>query len=104
MPYVITEACVDVMDRSCLLQCPVDCIHEGVRMLYIDPGACIDCAACEPSCPQGAIHLDEAIPANLTKYVSVNAEFFGSDEFGPADPRTGCPAGDHPVVAGLAAR
>ncbi len=25
MTYVVTQACVDVMDRSCVEQCPVDC-------------------------------------------------------------------------------
>jgi NAD-dependent dihydropyrimidine dehydrogenase PreA subunit len=29
MTYVITAACVDVKDRSCIKECPVDCIYEG---------------------------------------------------------------------------
>lgn len=36
MTYVITEACIEVMDKSCVDVCPVDCIHftEGLdRML-----------------------------------------------------------------------
>ncbi|MDP9183884.1 MAG: (4Fe-4S)-binding protein, partial [Actinomycetota bacterium] len=33
MTYVITEACVDIMDRSCLAECPVDCIYEGERSM-----------------------------------------------------------------------
>ena len=28
LPYVITEACVDVKDRSCVDVCPVQCIYE----------------------------------------------------------------------------
>ena len=39
MTYVIAEPCVDVMDRSCIEECPVDCIYEGERMLYIQPDA-----------------------------------------------------------------
>jgi NAD-dependent dihydropyrimidine dehydrogenase PreA subunit len=31
MTYVVTQACVDVKDRSCVAQCPVDCIYEGER-------------------------------------------------------------------------
>ena len=29
MPYVITEACIDIKDRACVDVCPVDCIYEG---------------------------------------------------------------------------
>ena len=32
MTYVITEACVEVKDKSCIDECPVDCIYEGARM------------------------------------------------------------------------
>lgn len=92
MPYVITEACVDVMDRTCVDQCPVECIHPGERMLYIDPDLCIDCGACEPVCPQGAIHLADALPPALQRFRTINAEFF-----------TG-PGGDHPDVAALPSR
>ena len=28
LPYVITEACVDVKDRACVDVCPVQCIYE----------------------------------------------------------------------------
>ncbi len=27
MTYVIGESCVDVLDRACVEQCPVDCIY-----------------------------------------------------------------------------
>jgi NAD-dependent dihydropyrimidine dehydrogenase PreA subunit len=33
MPFVIAEACIDVTDKSCMEECPVDCIYEGVRKL-----------------------------------------------------------------------
>src|SRR5829696_7527101 len=46
--YVITQACVDVLDKACIDECPVDCIYEGDRMLYIHPDECVDCGACEP--------------------------------------------------------
>ncbi|WP_306510341.1 indolepyruvate ferredoxin oxidoreductase subunit alpha, partial [Corynebacterium xerosis] len=51
MTYVIAQPCVDVMDRACVEECPVDCIYEGKRMLYIHPDECVDCGACEPVCP-----------------------------------------------------
>ena len=38
MTYVIAQPCVDVKDRACVDECPVDCIYEGARSLYIHPG------------------------------------------------------------------
>lgn len=55
MAFVIGESCVDVKDKSCIEECPVDCIYEGERMMYIHPTECIDCAACEQVCPVEAI-------------------------------------------------
>src|SRR5204863_8966674 len=45
MTYIIAEPCIDIKDRSCVDVCPVDCIHEGERILVIDPEECIDCFA-----------------------------------------------------------
>ena len=45
MTYIIAEPCIDIKDRSCVDVCPVDCIHEGDRILVIDPEECIDCFA-----------------------------------------------------------
>ena len=55
MAFVIGAPCVDIKDKSCIEECPVDCIYEGERMMYIHPTECIDCAACEPVCPVEAI-------------------------------------------------
>jgi NAD-dependent dihydropyrimidine dehydrogenase PreA subunit len=49
--YVIAEPCLDVKDKRCVDECPVDAIYEGVRMLYIHPDECIECGACEMVCP-----------------------------------------------------
>ena len=46
--YVIAQPCVDVKDKACIEECPVDCIYEGQRSLYIHPDECVDCGACEP--------------------------------------------------------
>lgn len=53
--YLITEACLDLKDKTCVSQRPVDCIYEGPRMLYIQPDECIDCGAREIACPMMAI-------------------------------------------------
>lgn len=76
MTYVITEPCVDVLDRSCVDECPVDCIYEGGRMLYIHPDECIDCGACEPVCPVEAIYYEDDVPEEQAAYTQANAEFF----------------------------
>ena len=32
MTYVIAEPCVDIKDKACIEECPVDCIYEGARI------------------------------------------------------------------------
>ncbi|MBF6212694.1 ferredoxin family protein [Nocardia puris] len=76
MTFVIGAACVDVMDRACVEECPVDCIYTGGRMAYIHPAECVDCGACEPVCPVEAIYLDADIPADQREFVDENARFF----------------------------
>ena len=104
MPFVIAAACIDVKDKTCLEACPVDCIYEGGRTLYIQPDECIDCGLCETVCPVDAIHADDRLPSDLTPWIAINREFFGPDVTG-----WGRPGGadaklvtkfDHPVVAG----
>ncbi len=63
MTYVIAEPCVDVKDRACVEECPVDCIYEGERALYIHPDECVDCGACEPVCPVEAIFYEDDVPS-----------------------------------------
>ena len=59
MTYVIAQPCVDLKDLACVEECPVDCIYEGKRMLYIHPDECVDCGACEPVCPVEAIFYED---------------------------------------------
>lgn len=66
MTYVIGKSCVDVMDRSCVEECPVDCIYEGERALYIHPDECVDCGACEPVCPVEAIFYEDDLPKSCS--------------------------------------
>jgi NAD-dependent dihydropyrimidine dehydrogenase PreA subunit len=76
MPFVIAEACIDVTDKSCMEECPVDCIYEGVRKLYINPFECIDCGACEPACPVEAITEDRNVGDGSEAFVDDSAAFF----------------------------
>jgi len=74
--YVIGAPCIDVKDRACVEECPVDCIYEGERTLYIHPDECVDCGACEPVCPVEAIYYEDDLPAPLVPYLADNARFF----------------------------
>ena len=56
MTYVIGTGCVDVIDKSCVQECPVDCIYEGDRALYIHPQECVDCGAWKLICGVEAIY------------------------------------------------
>lgn len=76
LPYVIGDPCIDVMDRSCIEECPVDCIYQGERKLYIQPTECIDCGVCEPVCPVNAITAHRTVDAGQAEHVSDNARFF----------------------------
>lgn len=78
MPYVIAEACIDIMDRSCLEECPVDCIYEGERKLYINPTECIDCGNCEPVCPVQAISQDRRVPEGQEEFIEDGRRFFNT--------------------------
>jgi NAD-dependent dihydropyrimidine dehydrogenase PreA subunit len=75
MTFVIGEACVDVMDRSCTKVCPVDCIYVGARKLYINPIECLDCGACEAECPVEAIYIDDDVPEEGQWFIADNADF-----------------------------
>lgn len=109
MTYVIAQPCVDVMDRSCVDECPVDCIYEGRRSLYIQPDECIDCGACEIVCPVEAIYYEEDLPNAWIHYLDDNDTFFsmtlpgrkealgspgGADSLGPTEV-------DTPLIASL---
>ena len=76
MTFVVTQACVDVKDKSCIQVCPADCLYEGDRMMYINPEQCINCGACEPVCPMQAIRFDEELEGEDEKFLAINAEFF----------------------------
>ncbi len=107
MTYTICEPCIDVKDRGCVDECPVDCIYEGGRMLYIHPDECVDCGACEPVCPVTAIFYEDDVPAEWKQFTPINAEFFADAVSGIGSPGGAAQVGptdkDHPTVAAWAA-
>jgi ferredoxin len=77
MTYVITSTCIDVKDGVCQKVCPVECIYEGGRMMYIQPEECINCGICVSVCPVQAIYEDVDVPREEASFIAANAEFFG---------------------------
>jgi NAD-dependent dihydropyrimidine dehydrogenase PreA subunit len=107
MAYVIAEPCVDVHDRGCVDECPVDCIYDGARKSYIQPNECVDCGACTAVCPVNAIFHEEDLPTEWKAYAQIDREFFGDGVTGLGSPGGAADVGalgvDHPAVAGLEA-
>lgn len=104
MTFVIANPCVDMLDKSCIEECPVDCIYEGGRMMYIHPDECIDCGACEPACPVEAIFFEDDLPDQWQDYAAATTDFF-QDLGSPGGAKTlGKTAKDSPMVAALPVR
>lgn len=109
MTYVIALPCVDLKDRACVEECPVDCIYEGGRSLYIQPDECVDCGACEPVCPVEAIYYEDDLPTGMSDSLADNERFFSLTLDGRDAPlsspggaaRLGALAVDTPMVAAL---
>ena len=105
MPYVIAEPCVDVHDKACMDECPVDCIYDGLRKGYIQPDECVECGACVPVCPVQAIFEHDDVPREWRHYADVDREFFEGTVSGLGAPggaiRVGSLGIDHPFVAAL---
>jgi len=109
MTYVIGSACVDVKHKSCVAECPVDCIYEGARTMYINPDECVDCGACRIACEADAIYYETDLPEDQLPYMADNAAFFG-DVLPGRDRPLGNPGGaaelgpvgvDTPLIASL---
>jgi NAD-dependent dihydropyrimidine dehydrogenase PreA subunit len=107
MTYVIGKACVDVMEKSCVQECPVDCIYEGDRTMYINPDECVDCGACRSACQ--AVYWEGDLPDDEQVHLGDNAAFFALPLPGRSGP-LGSPGGaaelgrvgvDTPLIAAL---
>lgn len=73
MTYIVTEVCIKCKYTNCVEVCPVDCFYEGENMVVIKPDECIDCGACQPECPIGAI-LPDTEPG-IEKWIEVNTYY-----------------------------
>jgi Fe-S-cluster-containing hydrogenase component 2 len=109
MTYVITSACVDVKHKACAAECPVDCIYEGDRTMYINAEECVECGACRLLCEVDAIFYEDDLPDSEQAFLADNAAFF-SEVLPGRQAALGAPGGaagtgplgvDTPFVAAL---
>ncbi len=73
MTFVVGEGCINCKHTDCVEVCPVDCFYEGPNMLVIHPDECIDCALCEPECPEDAIFAEDELPEEQSEFLELNA-------------------------------
>jgi len=74
MAMVVTEPCFGCKYTDCVVVCPAECFHEGESMVFINPDECIDCGACIPECPVGAIYYEDDVPERWREYIALNRE------------------------------
>jgi ferredoxin len=74
MAFVVCEPCRDCKYTDCVVVCPCECFLQDEQMLYINPNDCIDCEACVPECPVGAIFHETNVPAPWVHFIQLNAE------------------------------
>ena len=82
MPYVVTQSCC--ADASCVVACPVNCIHpapgepdyDESEQLFINPEECIDCDACVEACPVDACFAEDQLPPEWEAFKEKNARYY----------------------------
>ncbi len=75
MTHIVGEPCIACKFTDCVAVCPVDCFHEGVNFLVIDPEVCIDCGLCVPECPVQAIVPEDDLPDEWSDYLEINEKY-----------------------------
>ncbi len=75
MAHIVAEPCVACKFTDCVAVCPVDCFHEGINFLVIDPDVCIDCGLCVPECPTEAIFAEDDLPEKWADDVEINVKY-----------------------------
>lgn len=61
---------------QCIRPRPGDSDFLTAEQLYIDPVSCIDCGACAVECPVSAIYPEGELPAPLSDFRDINADYF----------------------------
>jgi ferredoxin len=69
---VVTDACIGCKYTDCVAVCPVECFHEGLNFLVINPAVCIDCGICVAECPVEAIVDEKDLLESQAEYLALN--------------------------------
>jgi Fe-S-cluster-containing hydrogenase component 2 len=101
MAYVVALPCVDVKDRACAEECPVDAIYEGERMVYINAEECVDCGSCAAVCPVEAIFYEDDLPEEYREFYDIGVKLFAQTGASGGAYRVGPLGVDEPRVAAL---
>lgn len=72
MSHIITESCIACRFTDCVEVCPVDCFHEGINFLVINPDECIDCGLCVTECPVKAIKQEADLQIEEKHFYDLN--------------------------------
>jgi len=93
MAYVISNKCLGEVYARCVSVCPADCIHpgtfQGQAFMVIDPDECIDCSACLPECPVGAIVASEEDDPEYAEHnMDLAPKFKKNPKVQPRDPKS----------------
>ena len=92
MTYIVKDECIKCKLTDCVEVCPVDCFYEGPNFLVINPDECIDCGACVPECPVGAIFEESEVPEKWDHYIDYNEKMaqIWPNIFDQQDPHPEC--------------
>ena len=74
MTFIVGESCIKCKLGDCVEVWPVDCFHEGNKMIVINHDECIDWDICEPESPVDAIFADDEIPEGQEVFEELNRE------------------------------
>jgi ferredoxin len=78
MAFIVGEGCIGCKHTDCVAICPVNCFYEGPNFVVIHPEECIDCALCEPVCPEKAIFRDTDVPPEQASFIDLNRDLAGT--------------------------
>jgi hypothetical protein len=101
MTYVIAQPWVDVQDRSCIDECPVDCIYEGAGCSTSTRMSVLIVARASRSVRSRRSTTRTICTRNGNEYTQANLDFFSELGSPGGASKVGSTANDPPLVATL---
>lgn len=78
--FVVTDSCDKCVGYTgefypvCQEVCPVECFYDAGSQVVVHEDECIDCALCEPECPEWAIYAEDELPSEKQSALQFNIE------------------------------